>query len=123
MLRPEFVKSHNKPLSSDSFSNFGRLDSEIHNQEVEEATQELLQRISKISKTLTANESTHPTSILERIHEQGISLFDLNAISKMKKRNQLSTHWEIDDGNQECPCEGNNDHRDGCEDHEEVDPR
>ena len=83
MIRPEFVKSQNKPLSSDAFSAFGRLDSEIHNQEVEDATQQLFQRISKISKTLTANESTHVTSILERLHEQGIFhfVFDSNEIS------------------------------------------
>ena len=71
MLRPEFVKSYNKPLSPDSFSNFGRLDSEIHNEEVKEATEQLYQRISNIAKNLKSNESTHPTSILEKLHSQG----------------------------------------------------
>ena len=71
MLRPEFVKSYNKPLSPDSFSNFGRLDSEIHNEEVKEATEELHQTILNIAKNLKSNESTHPTSILEKLHSQG----------------------------------------------------
>jgi hypothetical protein len=72
MLRPEFVKSYLKPLSPDAFSNFGRLDSEIHNQEVNEATQELHQRIINISKSdLKINESTHPTSLLEILHSKG----------------------------------------------------
>ena len=71
MLRPEFVKSYNKPLSPDSFSKFGRLDSEIHNEEVKEATEQLYQRISNIAKDLKSNESTHLTSILEKLHSQG----------------------------------------------------
>ena len=93
MLRPEFVKSYNKPLSPDSFSNFGRLDSEIHNEEVKEATEQLHQRISNISRDLKSNESLHPSSILEKLHSQGKKMKS-KSMNEMKiklfeNRNQL----------------------------------
>lgn len=41
-LRPELVKIHTVPLSSDAFSPFGKLDQEIHNKEVEDAFKVLM---------------------------------------------------------------------------------
>lgn len=44
LLRPEFVKTYHRPLSSDAFSNFGGADNvgEGHDKEVQEATDTLL---------------------------------------------------------------------------------
>lgn len=42
MLRPELVSRFTKPLSSDAFTAWGRMNSDIHNAEVREATQYLV---------------------------------------------------------------------------------
>jgi hypothetical protein len=34
LLRPEFVREYDRPLSSDAFSKFGEDDHQAHNQEV-----------------------------------------------------------------------------------------
>ena len=44
-LRPELVRTNSVPLSSDALSNFGLIDSETHNFEVQQATQRLLQEV------------------------------------------------------------------------------
>lgn len=42
LLRMEFVQNYSRPLSPDAFSNFGLIDAEIHNEEVRQAHQYLL---------------------------------------------------------------------------------
>ena len=42
LLRPEFVGRYHKPLSSDSFSKFGHNQSIVHNAEVQEAFEILI---------------------------------------------------------------------------------
>eukprot|EP00026_Physarum_polycephalum_P001577 Phypoly_transcript_01579.p1 GENE.Phypoly_transcript_01579~~Phypoly_transcript_01579.p1 ORF type:complete len:1064 (+),score=124.40 Phypoly_transcript_01579:78-3269(+) len=44
-LRPEFVQSYDKPLSSDAYSAFGKHNQQIHNGEVAEATEHLLSKV------------------------------------------------------------------------------
>lgn len=41
LLRPEFVREYERPLSSDAFSKFGEDDHQSHNQEVRDASEKL----------------------------------------------------------------------------------
>src|SRR5690554_1367988 len=45
LLRPEFVRSYVVPLSSDAFTRFGTHNSDIHNGEVAQATEKLLEEV------------------------------------------------------------------------------
>ncbi len=53
LLRPEFVAKYKVPLSSDAFTKFGQADKDVHNTEVQEATNYLLNvsvpQVNKIS--------------------------------------------------------------------------
>jgi uridine phosphorylase len=95
-LRPEYVKGYPKPLSSDAFSAFGKLDREIHNKEVEEATNRLQLHAKELSKNLEAMEST---ALIHFLHSKGffsLSLFVLsvhNDSHQTQHRNQSEIPW------------------------------
>ncbi|GAM26025.1 hypothetical protein SAMD00019534_092000 [Acytostelium subglobosum LB1] len=86
LFRPEFLKNHPKPLCSDAFSGFLKHDSErqIHNNEVKEATQRLLNDlIPKVSSRLKGliKESLENGDLLrggvhipEQFHRHGINM-------------------------------------------------
>ncbi len=50
-LRPEFVLTCPLPLSSDAYSGFGMHDRAIHNAEVRDQTDRLLQQVKTLNKT------------------------------------------------------------------------
>ena len=69
MLRPEFVRIYEKPLSSDAFSAFGRMNCAEHNAEVSEATRYLKEvLIPKFAKNL---ENFHGDKEMEFISIDG----------------------------------------------------
>ena len=51
-FRPEFLRWYKKPLSSDSYSNFGSVDGDTHNREALEASRVLKERVYKFASTL-----------------------------------------------------------------------
>lgn len=67
LLRPEFVASYEKPLSSDAFSAFGIHDHALHNAEVVQATTHLMTRvIPRLAASLLATppfDGTNATSV------------------------------------------------------------
>jgi hypothetical protein len=59
-------------LSSDAFSAFGKIDKDIHNQEVAEATLQLESHIKEIAKNL---QSMEPSTFIRFLHSEGQILF------------------------------------------------
>ncbi|KYQ93681.1 Rab GTPase domain-containing protein [Tieghemostelium lacteum] len=85
LFRPEFLKSHPKPLCSDAFSGFLRNDPDraVHNQEVKEASHrlltELIPRLSvrlkwMIKESLNNGTLFGDVHIPEQFHRQGINM-------------------------------------------------
>lgn len=61
LLRPEFVRVYEKPLSSDAFVSFGKHNADVHNAEVKEATKYLKDTlVPAFSRKLDANEEIFP---------------------------------------------------------------
>lgn len=76
LLRPELVSRFTKPLSSDAFTAWGRMNSDIHNAEVREATQYLVdQAIPALAHSLPPNHSVSYWLNLRRdFHLHGVNI-------------------------------------------------
>lgn len=94
----EFVQNYKIPLSSDGFSNFGSIDAEIHNQEIEEAHQYLLSTvIVNYAKKLESEKTFDLSSLKTDLHDNGINFRYLGKIRSLISDNQkLSTNLLIE---------------------------
>lgn len=87
-LRPYFVYSFGKPLSSDAFSKFGEIDKHVHDQDVIEATLALrTTAITHLCQSLEENQvwvDDYPAkfSLTEHMHSMGINMRYLYLIYK-----------------------------------------
>lgn len=76
LLRPELVSRFGKPLSSDAFTAWGRMNSDIHNAEVREATQYLVdQAIPALAHSLPPNHGCNAWLNIRRdFHLHGVNI-------------------------------------------------
>ena len=83
LLRPEFVRSYPKPLSSDAFSKFETVDATEHNEELRAATELLKTRhIPKLGRYLDSLEGPNADNLRlpELLHRRGINLRHLGLV-------------------------------------------
>lgn len=87
LLRPELVKKFSKPLSSDAFSNIGIHDSALHNEEVKEAYEYLLNTVihdcaKEVSSLCGSSSNTdqHFTDVVSCLHKYGINIRHLGHV-------------------------------------------
>lgn len=85
LLRPEFVRSYPKPLSSDAFSKFESIDVEEHNQDIRAATELLKTRhIPQLGRYLdsleASDQNTSNLRLSELLHRRGINLRHLGLV-------------------------------------------
>lgn len=83
LLRPEFVRSYPKPLSSDAFSKFETIDAAEHNEELRSATELLRARqIPKLGRYLDSLEGPNADNLRlpELLHRRGINLRHLGLV-------------------------------------------
>src|SRR5690554_1116853 len=84
LLRPEFVQSYLVPLSSDAFTRFGAHDSDIHNEEVSQATEKLLEEVApktsvKVAEFYYHQKEVNPSMksaelrMIQLIHSAGVN--------------------------------------------------
>ena len=75
LLRPELVSRFSKPLSSDAFTAWGRMNSDIHNAEVREATQYLVdQAIPALAKALPHGSAPQWYHLRRDFHLHGVNI-------------------------------------------------
>ncbi|ELR14246.1 uncharacterized protein ACA1_082190 [Acanthamoeba castellanii str. Neff] len=81
LLRPEFVREYDRPLSSDAFSKFGEDDHQAHNQEVRNATerlkQDVIRRFADELESNVASSSSWPypgDTLVQELHRRGINV-------------------------------------------------
>lgn len=96
LLRPEFVRSYPKPLSSDAFSKFETIDAAEHNEELRSATDLLRTRhIPKLGRYLDSLEGLNADNLRlpELLHRRGINLRHLGlvraSVTNLKVRKAL----------------------------------
>lgn len=83
LLRPEFVRSYPKSLSSDAFSKFETVDAAEHNEELRNATELLKTRhIPKLGRYLDSLEGPNADNLRlpELLHRRGINLRHLGLV-------------------------------------------
>eukprot|EP01103_Thecamoeba_quadrilineata_P005102 TRINITY_DN14950_c0_g1_i1.p1 TRINITY_DN14950_c0_g1~~TRINITY_DN14950_c0_g1_i1.p1 ORF type:complete len:1069 (+),score=222.14 TRINITY_DN14950_c0_g1_i1:25-3231(+) len=88
LLRPEFVSRYHTALSSDAFTKFGEHLSEVHDREVLEANQCLLEKsvpdFARMIASLDFNSTAHDISwLLEELHRSGINIRHLGRIRSL----------------------------------------
>jgi hypothetical protein len=88
LLRAELVRSNPKALSSDAFSFFGKPDCEIHNAEVQEATDRIFQTL--LPQIASEEILLSPKALSDIMHEHGINLRFLGSLLTLSLRKQLS---------------------------------
>jgi hypothetical protein len=90
LLRPEFVASYPKPLSSDALSGFGKHDSESHNSEIQEATQFLIEKIIPAFANSLSSLSAKQSNIVELFHREGINIRHMGLV----RHHCASAEWK-----------------------------
>lgn len=85
LFRPEFVASHGTPLSSDGYSPFGALDSELHNTTLNTATEALYARARAVAPELTPENAA---SLTRALQQRGINTRLLGVVRAAMDRAQ-----------------------------------
>ncbi|KAL6049131.1 Histidine kinase A, variant 2 [Balamuthia mandrillaris] len=87
LLRGEYVSKHPIPLSSDAFTMFGEHDAEIHNREVIQATEQLLNVVIPEFAAWLQSHYCHstafplsPSRLIEDLHRTGINIRHLGRV-------------------------------------------
>lgn len=88
----EFVQNYSRPLSSDAFSGFGSIDSEIHDQEIREAQQHLFSVvIVDYAKKINSQNDFDLSTLKTDLHDSGINFRYLGKIRSLLTNSEVST--------------------------------